>query len=172
MPGTTVDRQCGSSQQAIHFAVQAVASGTQDCVIAGGVEVMSLVPIGASVRDGLKAGHGVPNGEAIQDKYGVPAFSQFHGAELLAEKYDISRAEMEDLAFSSHQRAAAATKAGRFADEVVSVEGHARDGAAVQHNTDEGTSPRDFLHRALGSFLRVDHTSLSNPCLAQGCVPQ
>ena len=87
VPGTTVDRQCGSSQQAIHFAAQAVMSETQDIVIAGGVEVMSIVPIGASITDGMDANHGFPfNAEGIQKNYPDVFFSQFTGAELVAKK--------------------------------------------------------------------------------------
>jgi hypothetical protein len=196
VPGTAVDRQCGSSQQAIHFAAQAVMSGTQDVVIAAGVEHMSSVPIGSNVADAYKAGHGLPmdqvgggsgrraGGEGgggaareeenqgnvgtrnerererervkyalcptvdhcrnhhfsplppplppsspflhtprknIKTKYGpalaargIKMFSQFEGAEILAEKYDLTRAEMEDFALASHQKAAAATDAGHF----------------------------------------------------------
>lgn len=145
VPGTAVDRQCGSSQQAIHFAAQAVMSGVQDVVIAAGVEHMTSVPIGANVADGFKAGHGLPMSQEIKDKYGKrlaergqKSFSQFEGAELLSEMYDISRAEMEDFAFLSHQRAAAATKAGHFKNEIVPLKGLDKEGNEVIHDTDEG----------------------------------
>ncbi len=138
VPGTTVDRQCGSSQQAIHFAAQAVMSGTQDVVIAGGVEVMSAVPIFSNVgRD-----FGVPNSEEVQRRFG-PAkyYSQFVGAEMMCDEYEISRMEMDSFAARSHARASAAMDAKRFAAEVVGVEGHTKDGEAVWHETDEGVRP-------------------------------
>eukprot|EP00004_Rigifila_ramosa_P023142 TRINITY_DN644_c0_g1_i1.p1 TRINITY_DN644_c0_g1~~TRINITY_DN644_c0_g1_i1.p1 ORF type:complete len:402 (+),score=97.79 TRINITY_DN644_c0_g1_i1:96-1301(+) len=139
VPGTTVDRQCGSSQQAIHFAVQAVMSGTQDVVIAGGVESMSQVPIGANVRDGYKEGHGMPMTDKMRAKYPVPQFSQFEGAEIVAEKFNVSKEEMASLAATSHQRAVAATKAGFFKREIVPIEGiDTKTSQKVVHDTDEG----------------------------------
>jgi acetyl-CoA C-acetyltransferase len=106
VPGTSVDRQCGSSQQAIHFAAQAVMSGVQDVVIAAGVESMSQVPIGANVVDGFKMKHGLPMSDGILAKYevqmkerGLRMFSQFEGAEMVAEKYGLTRAEMDDFAY-------------------------------------------------------------------------
>ena len=104
VPGTSVDRQCGSSQQAIHFAIQAVMSGTQDVVIGGGVEVMSMVPIGASIKDGYEAGHGLPfDSDGMKDRYPGIFFSQFTGAELMAEKWSLSREDLDKFALSSHQ---------------------------------------------------------------------
>eukprot|EP00755_Sulcionema_specki_P009910 Sspe_Gene.6565::Locus_2214_Transcript_1_1_Confidence_1.000_Length_1306::g.6565::m.6565/K00626/E2.3.1.9, atoB; acetyl-CoA C-acetyltransferase len=146
VPGTTVDRQCGSSQQALHFAAQAVMSGTQDVVIAGGVEVMSLVPIGSNIADGVKSGKGNPfASKGFQGNYGKGGFvmpSQFGGAELLAKKYSITRAEMDDLGARSHQNAAKATKEGRFAKEIVPVEGeNPKTGEKVLVTADEGIRP-------------------------------
>lgn len=123
VPGTTVDRQCGSAQQAIHFAAQAVMSGTQDCVIAGGVEAMSMIPIGSNIMDGMKLGRGIPITPSMQTKFKVRMFSQFEGAELLAAKHDLSREEMDQFAVASHAKALAATKAGRFKNEIVPVMG-------------------------------------------------
>jgi acetyl-CoA C-acetyltransferase len=124
VPGTTVDRQCGSSQQAAHFAAQGVMAGSYDVAIAAGVEVMSMVPILSNWYDGVAAGHGDPlQGRSWQDRYAAVEISQFNGAELIAEKYEISRSEMETFAVNSHQRAVAAWDAGRFADEVVAVSG-------------------------------------------------
>eukprot|EP00008_Paramoeba_atlantica_P004574 CAMPEP_0201488888 /NCGR_PEP_ID=MMETSP0151_2-20130828/20081_1 /ASSEMBLY_ACC=CAM_ASM_000257 /TAXON_ID=200890 /ORGANISM="Paramoeba atlantica, Strain 621/1 / CCAP 1560/9" /LENGTH=395 /DNA_ID=CAMNT_0047874289 /DNA_START=13 /DNA_END=1200 /DNA_ORIENTATION=+ len=138
VPGTTVDRQCGSSQQALHFAAQAVMSGTQDVVIAGGVEVMSKVPIGSSVRDGMSAGHGYPyDGEVMSDRYQV-MFSQFNGAEMVAKTFDVSREEMDDFAYASHKKAHEATEAGRFKKEIVPVKGKSKDGKDVIVDRDEG----------------------------------
>lgn len=138
VPGVTVDRQCGSSLQAIHFGAQAVMSGTQDLVICGGVESMSLVPIGSNINDTLEKGRGVPRGERIDELYPGIEFSQFNGAELLAQKYHISRKELDKFGVLSHQRAAAATSNGYFRREVVPVEVTLPDGSIDTHVLDEG----------------------------------
>tara|TARA_B100001059_G_scaffold16337_1_gene13418 strand:+ start:807 stop:1994 length:1188 start_codon:yes stop_codon:yes gene_type:complete len=138
VPGTTVDRQCGSSLQAIQFGAQAVMSGTQDVVISGGVEAMSTVEIGSNIRDGLEHGRGVPKGERLEMQYPGIQFSQFDGAELLAEKYDISREELDAFGLLSHQRAAAATKNGYFNNEVVPLNIELEDGSKDLHSVDEG----------------------------------
>jgi acetyl-CoA C-acetyltransferase len=119
VPGTTIDRQCGSAQQAVHFAAQAVMSGVQDLVVAGGIEVMSLVPISSPAIIGEQQGLGAPyDGEGWNDRY-TGEVSQFHGAELIAERWGISREMMEEFALASHQRALAAQAAGAFDDEIV-----------------------------------------------------
>lgn len=138
VPGTTVDRQCGSSLQAIQFGAQAVMSGTQDVVISGGVEAMSTVEIGSNIRDGLEHGRGVPKGERLEMQYPGIQFSQFDGAELLAEKYGISREELDAFGLLSHQRAAAATKNGYFNDEIVPLNIELEDGRKDVHKVDEG----------------------------------
>lgn len=138
VPGTTVDRQCGSGQQAMHFAAQAVASGTQDIVIAMGVEVMSLVPIGSSVMAGMEKGYGMPMGENIQEKWPGVMFSQFRGAELLAKKYGVTRAELDKFALESHERAAKATDGGRFQEEIVPVMGEDKEGKKSLMTVDQG----------------------------------
>lgn len=138
VPGTSVDRQCGSGQQAIHFAAQAVMSGTQDVVVAGGVESMSQVPIGASIVDGYKADHGMPYGEEIQKRYPGVQFSQFTGAEMLVDKYKISKEELEEFAFSSHVKAKRAVEEGRFDKEIVPIEVELEDGSRDMHVQDEG----------------------------------
>jgi acetyl-CoA C-acetyltransferase len=128
VPGTTIDRQCGSSQQAVHFAAQAVMSGTADLVVAGGVEVMSLVPIASPAIVGAREGMGHPyDGAGWRTHFGEQEISQFRGAELIAEKWDVSRADMERFALTSHRRAAAAWAAGAFGDEVVPAFGLAAD---------------------------------------------
>jgi len=138
VPGTSVDRQCGSGQQAIHFAAQGVLSGTQDLVIGGGVESMSKVPIGANIVDGLKQGHGHPwEGKNMAARYPGVKFSQFTGAELLAKKHNLTRDELDEFAYRSHVRAAAATKEGKFKDEIIPVEVEV-EGEKVTHDTDEG----------------------------------
>ena len=119
VPGVTIDRQCGSSQQAIHFAAQAVMSGTQDLVIAGGVESMSQLPIGSPVLAAKELGN--PFTGEISKRYPSATFSQFHGAERMAEKYGVSKAELDQFAYDSHKRGAAATQAGRFSDEIIPV---------------------------------------------------
>jgi acetyl-CoA C-acetyltransferase/acetyl-CoA acyltransferase len=138
VPGTSVDRQCGSGQQAIHFAAQAVMSGTQDVVIAGGVESMSQVPIGASIVDGYKAEHGLPYGERIGERYPGVQFSQFAGAEMLASKYEISKEELEQFAFASHVKAKRAVEENRFEREIVPIEIELEDGSREMHTQDEG----------------------------------
>jgi len=138
VPGTSVDRQCGSSQQAIHFAAQAVMSGTQDVVIAGGVESMSQVPIGASIVDGYKAEHGLPYGEIIQQRYPGIQFSQFDGAEMLVEKYGLTADELAEFAHSSHMKAKQAVEEGRFDNEIVPIEIELEDGSREMHVQDEG----------------------------------
>ena len=139
VPGTSVDRQCGSSQQAIHFAVQAVMSGTQDVVIAGGVEVMSMVPIGASIKDGYEAGHGLPfDSDGIKQRYPGIFFSQFTGAELVAEKWKLSRETLDAFALLSHQKAANATNEGYFDKEILPIPGKNSDGMKDLVLKDEG----------------------------------
>jgi acetyl-CoA C-acetyltransferase len=122
VPAVTIDRQCGSSQQALHFAAQAIMSGTQDLVIAAGVESMTRVPMGSNFRLHADAGLGEgPWSRAIQDRYQVAEFSQFAGAQMVADKYGIDRDAMDRFALESHQRAAAAIGRGAFADEIVPV---------------------------------------------------
>ncbi|MFD0064663.1 acetyl-CoA C-acetyltransferase [Streptomyces sp. NPDC056637] len=120
VPGTTIDRQCGSSQQAVHFAAQAVGSGAADLVVAGGVEVMSLVPIASPMTVGEQAGLGSPYaGDGWREHFGEQEVSQFRGAELIAEKWGVSREDMERFALTSHQRALAAQADGVFDAEIV-----------------------------------------------------
>lgn len=138
VPGVTIDRQCGSSLQAIQFGAQAVMSGTQDVVICGGVEAMSTVEIGSNIRDGLEHGRGVPKGERLEAQYPGIQFSQFDGAELLAEKYEISREELDSFGLLSHQRAAHATQEGYFKQEIVPLNIKLEDGSDDVHEVDEG----------------------------------
>ena len=121
VPGVTVDRQCGSSQQAVHFAAQAVLSGTADVVVAGGVQNMSQIPIAAAMLAGQAYGFADPfsGSDGWRARYGEQEISQFRAADLIAEKWGISRPEMEQFALASHERAISATAAGHFADEIV-----------------------------------------------------
>ena len=122
VPAVTIDRQCGSSQQALHFAAQAVMSGTQDMVIASGVESMTRVPMGSNFMLHAQAGIGIgPWPESIQQRYGVKEFSQFVGAQMVADKYGLGREAMDAYALMSHQRAAAAIRGGAFTAEIVPV---------------------------------------------------
>lgn len=134
VPAVTIDRQCGSSQQAVQFAAQAVMSGTQDIVIAGGVESMTRVPMFSNASLHAQAGIGVgPLSDHIKQRYGVQAFSQFDGAEAIARKYGFDRDTLDRFALQSHQRAAAATLAGAFKREIVPLA--IFDGL---HDSDEG----------------------------------
>jgi acetyl-CoA C-acetyltransferase len=123
VPGVTIDRQCGSSQQAVHFAAQGVLSGTQDLVVAAGVESMSQVPMGTSVGLALKEGMAFPFGDGWQERYGKQEISQFRGAQLMCEKWDIKRVQLEEFALESHTRALRAIDEGRFEREIAPVAG-------------------------------------------------
>jgi acetyl-CoA C-acetyltransferase len=125
VPGVTVDRQCGSSQQAVHFAAQAVLSGTSDVVVAGGVQNMSMIPIGYAMTAAEPLGFGDPfSGSAgWRRRYGDQEISQFRGAELIAERWGISRERMEEFALASHTRALRAQDEGRFDREILPYEG-------------------------------------------------
>jgi acetyl-CoA C-acetyltransferase len=140
VPGTSVDRQCGSSQQALHFAAQAVMCGAMDAVIAAGVESMSRVPMGLPHSLPLANGFGGYMGPAIRARYPGPDFSQFTGAEMIARKYDISKDQLDAFALESHVRAIAAAKAGYFEREILPVEARLHDGSApgAMHAADEG----------------------------------
>jgi len=121
VPGTTVDRQCGSSQQAVHFAAQAVMSGTSDVVVAGGVQNMNQIPISAAMLAGEAYGFSDPFSQSRgwTSRYGTQEVSQFRSAEMIAEKWDISREDMEVFALESNQRALRAIAEGRFEREIV-----------------------------------------------------
>ncbi|MAO81855.1 acetyl-CoA C-acetyltransferase [uncultured Nocardioides sp.] len=123
VPGVTIDRQCGSSQQSVHFAAQGVMSGTQDLVVAGGLQNMSAIPISAAMLVGQQYGFSTPFAESPgwQERFGDQEVSQFRSAEMIAEKWDISREDMEEFALASHQRALTAIAEGRFAGEIEPV---------------------------------------------------
>jgi len=121
VPGVTIDRQCGSSQQAVHFAAQGVLSGTQDLVVAAGVESMSMVPMGSTVTLALEKGMALPFGQGWRDRYGDQEISQFRGAQLVCEKWGFKRWQLEEFALESHQRAVRAIDEGRFDREITPV---------------------------------------------------
>ncbi|HET6153582.1 MAG TPA: acetyl-CoA C-acetyltransferase [Marmoricola sp.] len=123
VPGVTIDRQCGSSQQAVHFAAQGVMSGTQDLVVAGGLQNMSAIPISAAMLVADQYGFTTPFAESPGwiKRYGDVEVSQFNSAEMIAEKWDITREDMERFALDSHNRAKTAIAEGRFANEIAPV---------------------------------------------------
>jgi len=129
VPGTTVDRQCGSAQQAIHFAAQAVLSGTADVIVAGGVQSMSAIPIGYAMTAAEPLGYTDPfsGSTGWRARYGDAEVSQFRAAEMIAEKWSISREDMEEFAVGSHQKALKAQAEGRFDREIVPLEGVTKD---------------------------------------------
>jgi acetyl-CoA C-acetyltransferase len=134
VPAVSIDRQCGSSQQAIQFAAQAVMSGTQDVVLAAGVESMSRVPMGLSLVPGSDF---TPYSPHIQERFGVRGFSQFIGAEMIAKKHDFSREVLDAFALESHRKAAAATEDGAFNREIVPIKISTLTGEEL-HTRDEG----------------------------------
>ena len=138
VPATSVDRQCGSSQQALQFAAQAVMSGTQDIVIAAGVESMTRVPMGLSVALPAQNGFGNPMSPAQQARYPNIQFSQFVGAEMIAEKYKLTKDQIDEYAYNSHQKAIAATQAGAFKNEITPIRIKDAEGAESDHTVDEG----------------------------------
>jgi acetyl-CoA acyltransferase len=133
VPGTTVDRQCGSSQQAIHFAAQGVLSGAYDIVIAGGVESMTRVPMGSSSQ-----GPGMPFGSQMLRRYDNGLVHQGISADLIAQKWELSREELDEFSLESHRRAARATAEGRFRSQIVPVEVKNEDGTTSIFDKDEG----------------------------------
>ncbi|MEO6113901.1 MAG: acetyl-CoA C-acetyltransferase [Sphingomicrobium sp.] len=152
VPAVTIDRQCGSSQQALHFAAQAVMSGTQDVVIAAGVESMTRVPMGTPVILPMQAGIGIgPWPQSIKDRYGVNEFSQFTGAQMMADKYGFGRDELDQFALASHGKAAAAIDAGAFAREIVPLNATDKEGRVIVHDRDEGIR-RDASMAGLGEL--------------------
>jgi acetyl-CoA C-acetyltransferase len=136
--GTTVDRQCGSSQQAIHFAAATLQAGLMDVIVAAGVESMTRVPMGLPWTLPAQHGFGSYRSPGVDARYGEAPFSQFKGAEMMAEKYGFDRAALDAYALESHRRAAAATSAGYFAREIVPLDVTLADGSTIHHDRDEG----------------------------------
>ncbi|MEY2470138.1 MAG: acetyl-CoA C-acetyltransferase [Actinomycetota bacterium] len=149
VPGVTIDRQCGSSQQAVHFAAQAVLSGTNDLVVAGGVQNMSQIPISSAMTMAEPLGFTDPfsGSEGWVKRYGDGEVSQFTGAEMIATKWNISREDMEVFALESHQRAARATAEGRFESQIV---------ALGECSVDEGPRPDTTLEKMASLKTLVD----------------
>jgi acetyl-CoA acetyltransferase family protein len=145
VPGATIDRQCGSSQQAVQFAAQGIMAGGYDLVVAGGVESMTRVPMGSTM-----SGPGVPFGPTMNDRYQGRLVPQGISAELVAEKWGLTREEQDAFALRSHQRAAAAQDAGRFDQQLIPVEVPAPDGTATLVRADEGIRRDTSMEKLAG----------------------
>ncbi len=147
VPGVTIDRQCGSSQQAVHFAAQAVSSETADIVIAGGVQNMTQIPISSAMTCATSLGIDDPfsGSEGWISRFGTQEISQFRGADMIAKRWDISRDDMESLSLESHARAMIATREGRFTNEILPI-------AGVENDEGMRTSTRENL-KALQTLL-------------------
>jgi acetyl-CoA C-acetyltransferase len=162
VPGVTIDRQCGSSQQAVHFAVQGILSGTQDLVVAGGTQSMSMIPIAFASRQaaeplGLTEGP-YAGSEGWRARYGDRPVNQFHGAQLIAAKWNISRRDMEEFALRSHRRAVRAIDEGRFDREVVAYGGV---------TTDEGPRRDTTLEKMAGLAPVLADGTITAACSSQ-----
>jgi len=169
VPGTSIDRQCGSSQQALHFAAQAVMAGAMDIVIAAGVESMTRVPMGLASQLPAKNGFGHYKSPNIENRYPNIVFSQFTGAEMMAEKYGLSKDELDEYSYHSHQRAIAATQAGRFKDEIVPVQITRADGSTDTHSIDEGIRFDVSLDGIRGVKLIAENGKLTAASASQIC---
>lgn len=138
VPAVTIDRQCGSSQQALHFAAQAVMAGTMDVVMAAGVESMTRVPMGSPTVLSLKAGLGGSTSPGMEARYPGVVWSQFNAAQAIADKHGFTREQMDRFALDSHQKAARAIEAGVFKTEILALNGADKEGNPVVHDADEG----------------------------------
>ena len=167
-PAVTIDRQCGSSQQAIQFAAQAVMSGTQDVVIASGVESMTRVPMGSNIMFHAKEGLGQPMSPDLQAKYPGIQFSQFMGAEMIAEKHGFSKDMLDQFALESHKRAIAATEAGAFNEEIVPVAIETPEGEEM-HTVDEGIRFDATLEGIAGVKLLAPNGKITAASASQIC---
>ncbi len=170
VPAVTIDRQCGSSQQAVQFAAQAVMSGTQDIVIAAGVESMTRVPMGLpsllATQSGIGSG---PWSKKILDRYGVETFSQFAGAEMIAAKYGLDREDLDRFSLESHRRAAAAAACGAFDAEITPVEIINAEGTTTIHRTDEGVRSNASLESMAAVKLLQDGGVITAASSSQIC---
>ncbi len=137
IPSVSIDRQCGSSQQSIQFAAQGVMSGTQDIVLAHGIESMTRVPMGSTFKLFKDAGLGTSKSDRLEKAYPGVQFSQFMGAEMMAKKHGFSKDQLDEYSYASHQKAQKATEAGHFDNEIVPVEVETPEGTEM-HKVDEG----------------------------------
>lgn len=169
VPATSVDRQCGSAQQSLHFAAQAVLSGFQDVIIAGGVESMTRVPMGLSAALPAKNGFGNYKSPILEQKYPGVQFSQFVGAEMISKKYGFTKDDLDTFSFNSHRKAIAATEANAFKDEIVPLEVTLEDGTKIQHTVDEGIRFDASLEGIKGVKLLVEGGTVTAASSSQIC---
>ena len=168
VPATSVDRQCGSSQQSMHFAAQAVMSGVMDCVIAAGVESMSRVPMGLPSVLAMKNGFGIPTSTHMGERYPGIKFNQFTGAEMMAKKYGLSKDTLDEFAYNSHRKAIAATESGAFKDEILPLEVTTDEGTSM-HTIDEGIRFNASIEGIKGVKLLVEGGALTAASSSQIC---
>jgi acetyl-CoA C-acetyltransferase len=161
VPATSVDRQCGSSQQALHFAAQAVMTGTMDIVIAAGVESMTRVPMGLPAVLPAKNGFGFYKSPQMEARYPGINFSQFDGAEMIAKKYDLSKDMLDTFGYNSHRKAIAATQGGAFDGEIVAVDVTDAEGNTTKHIVDEGIRFNATLEAMQGVKLIAENGRLT-----------
>ncbi|HQN51737.1 MAG TPA: acetyl-CoA C-acetyltransferase [Phenylobacterium sp.] len=169
VPATSVDRQCGSSQQAMQFAAQAVMSGTMDVVIASGVESMTRVPMGLAAVLPAQNGFGNYKSPRMEERYPNIQFSQFMGAEMVAEKYGLTKDELDAFSYESHRRAIAATQAGAFKNEIVALEITDAEGNKTLHTVDEGIRFDASLEGIKGVKLLRENGRLTAASSSQIC---
>ena len=168
IPAVTIDRQCGSSQQAIQFAAQAVMSGTQDIVLASGIESMTRVPMGSVATLFMKEGLGHYKSERLEEKYPGIMFSQFMGAEMIVKKYGLTKDDLDAYALESHRRGKAATEAGHFQREIVGVEIDTPEGRQT-HRVDEGIRFDATLEGIAGVKILQEGGSITAATSSQIC---
>jgi acetyl-CoA C-acetyltransferase len=168
VPAVTIDRQCGSSQQAMQFAAQAVMSGTQDVVIAAGVESMTRVPMGSTVMFHMKEGLGGYKSPGLEERYPGIMWSQFMGAEMIVKKHGFTKEQLDQFSFESHIKAKAATEAGAFADEIIALEVETPEGKAL-HGVDEGIRFDATLEGIAGVKLLQEGGTITAASSSQIC---
>jgi acetyl-CoA C-acetyltransferase len=168
VPAVSIDRQCGSSQQSMQFAAQAVMSGTQDMVIAAGVESMTRVPMGSTVMFHMKEGLGNYKSPRLEEKYPGIMFSQFMGAEMMVKKHGFTKDELDQFAYESHMKAKAATEAGWFEREIVALEIETPEGKEL-HRTDEGIRFDATLEGIAGVKLLQEGGAITAASASQIC---
>lgn len=169
VPGVSVDRQCGSSQQALHFAAQAVMSGTQDIVIAAGAESMTRVPMGLAVGGAIAAGFGGGYAENMAARYPGVEFSQFAGAEMIAKKYNLSKDALDEFGYKSQVLGAKAAKEGAFDKEILPIEITLKNGERDIHKVDEGIRFDATLEATKGVKLLVEGGRVTAATSSQIC---
>ena len=168
IPAVTIDRQCGSSQQAMMFAAQAVMSGTQDIVLASGIESMTRVPMGSVATLFIKEGLGHYKSERLEEKYPGIMFSQFMGAEMIVKKHGFTKDDLDAFALESHLRAKAATEAGHFKNEIVVLDIETPEGMA-KHSVDEGIRFEATLEGIAGVKLLQEGGAITAATSSQIC---